>query len=753
VLRDLSTGTDTRIENVTSYLFDESESLLAYATGNTPDGAANGVYVRALASGTITPLLSGKGNYRSLVLDRKGTQAAFVSDHAAAMAGSVNARSFALYVSQLSGGKGQTTPAAAVQVATSAQFDGGYYIADRGRVDFTRDGSAVIFALAKPVPAAIPTDSLVDKAVYDLWHYQDAVVNPVQQRQVARDRNRTFTAIYHTALKKAVRLGDDSVNTVNVTDNGKFGLYNNAAPYSIDAGWSDGGTDVYLVDAVAGTKTLLGKRMRNGVQFSTGGKYLTWFAEGAWRTRNLATGKVADISTATKASFFDEETAGDTDEPRPFGLGGWSKDDARVLAYDKYDVWELDPAGVAAPINVTAGAGRKSNATYRVVDLDRDEPSLDPTKPLLLRGFYNESKESGYYRGKLAVSAAPEKLIGGPKNYAGLQKARKAETYMLTQSTYREFPDLWVGSSIGNVTKITEANPQEKEYPRGEVELVSWINDDGIKLQGMLFKPEGFDPSKKYPMVSYYYEKLSDGIHSYVAPSGRNVVNPLVYTSLGYLVFEPDVVYTMGYPGPSSYKSIVSGVKSLIDRGFVDPKRLGLTGQSWGGYETAYIVTQTNMFAAAVPNAAVVNMTSAYGGIRWESGIGRTGQYEKGQSRIGGSLWQYPERYIANSPLFQMDRVTTPIFWMENDADGAVPWYQGIEYYLALRRLKKEAYMVVYNGEGHNPSKRANQKDIDKKMQEFFANKLLGAPAPEWMTKGIPVIEKNRDQVKMGTQP
>jgi dipeptidyl aminopeptidase/acylaminoacyl peptidase len=425
------------------------------------------------------------------------------------------------------------------------------------------------------------------------------------------------------------------------------------------------------------------------------------------------------------------------------------KDDARVIVYDKTDVWELDPAGVTAPINLTAGAGKQTNVTYRLVDLDRDEPALDPTKPMLLRALNNETKESGYYRDKFGAASVPEKLIAGPRAYNALAKARKAETYMMTQSTYREYPDLYVGTSIGQVSKVTNANAQENEYPRGDVELVSWLSDDGVKLQGMLYTPENFDPKKKYPMVSYFYEKLSDGLHGYVAPSGRNNVNPLVYTSQGYLVFFPDVVYTMGYPGPSAYKCIVSGVKSLIERGFVDPKRLGLNGQSWGGYETAYIITQTSMFAAAVPNASVVNMTSAYGGIRWESGIARTGQYEHGQSRIGGSLWQYPERYILNSPLFQMDRVTTPIMWMENDADGAVPWYQGIEYYLAMRRLKKEAYMVVYNGEGHNPSKRANQKDIDMKMQQFFANKLMGAPAPEWMTKGIPNLEKSRDQVKM----
>jgi dipeptidyl aminopeptidase/acylaminoacyl peptidase len=747
ILRDLSTGTDTKLGSVTAYVFDEAEKILAYTTGGTTDGANNGAFVRELASGKTTALLQGKGSYKSLVLDKKGNQAAFVSDHASAEAGGKSA--YSLYHSVLAGGKGQTAPAAATEISMNTQFDGGYFIADRGRVDFTRDGGAVVFALAKPVPDAVPTDSLVDKSVYDLWHYQDAVVNPVQKLQTARDRNRTYTAVYQIALKKSLRLGDDSIPTLTLTENGKYALANNALAYSIDAGWGEGGSDVYIVDATTGARTLIGRKMRNPVAFSVGGKYAIFYGDGSWKSRNLASGKTLDISSASKAVFYDDEAIDDSAEPRPFGIAGWMKDDARVLVYDKHDVWELDPAGAAAPINVTAGAGKKSDVTYRLVDLDRDEPSLDPTKPMLLRALNNETKESGYYRDKFGAAGVPEKLIGGPRAYNALAKARKADTYMMTQSTYREYPDIYVGASIGQVSKVTTANPQESEYPRGDVELVNWLSDDGVKLHGMLYKPENFDPKKKYPMVSYFYEKLSDGLYGYVAPSGRNNVNPLVYTSLGYLVFFPDVVYTMGYPGPSSYKSIVSGVKSLIERGFVDAKRLGLNGQSWGGYETAYILTQTNMFAAAVPNAAVVNMTSAYGGIRWESGIARTGQYEHGQSRIGGSLWQYPERYILNSPLFQLDRVTTPILWMENDADGAVPWYQGIEYYLAMRRLKKEAYMVVYNGEGHNPSKRANQKDIDMKMQQFFANKLMGAPAPEWMTKGIPNIEKSRDQVKM----
>jgi dipeptidyl aminopeptidase/acylaminoacyl peptidase len=408
---------------------------------------------------------------------------------------------------------------------------------------------------------------------------------------------------------------------------------------------------------------------------------------------------------------------------------------------------------VVAPKNLTDGAGRRAGVTFRVVNLDREDRFLDPAQPLLLRAVDSLTKASGFYRDRIGMDGAPEKIVMADRSFGAPQKARDAEQYLFTQSTYREFPDLWTGTSLASTTKISNANPQDAEYPRGTVELVSWVNSDGVPLRGLLYKPENFDPNRQWPMVVYFYEKLTDGLHSYVAPSGRNVVNPQVYNALGYVVFEPDIVYTDGQPGPSAAKSIIPGVQSLIAKGFIDPKRVGITGQSWGGYQSAYLITVSNMFAAAVPNATVVNMTSAYGGIRWASGLARAFQYEHTQSRIGGSLWEYPERFVENSPLFRLDRVTTPVLFMANDNDGAVPWYQGIEFYVAMRRLQKEAYMVVYNGDEHNPTKRANQKDIDQKMQDFFATKLLGAPPASWMLRGIPFLEKGRDQVRPITTP
>jgi dipeptidyl aminopeptidase/acylaminoacyl peptidase len=743
MLRDLATGQELKIDDVTNYLFDESEKVLVYATGSADSSKVSGVHVRDLATGTVTTLASGKGNYRSLAVDRKGTQVAFITDRDDVAAAKPR---YALYYASLVLAKGQKGPVVATKVVDQAMVGADQLIADRGRVDFVRDGAALIFALG-PLPIdSIPADSLADKAIYDLWHWKDPQIQTVQKATAARERNRTWTAVYQPALKKWVKLGNDSLRQVTVADNGKLALALNPAPYAIAQTWGEGGNDALVLDATTGARTMVATRI-DGAQLSPGGKYVTYFRDGKWMAFATATGKTAEVTAAIKGVRFENELFDMPDDRPPYGLGGWTKDDARVLVYDRYDVWEVDPLGVAAPVNVTAGQGRARDVTYRVINLDTDDRFLDPAEPLMLRAFDNASKASGYAQAKLGASAAPEVLVLGPKNYAGLQKARKASQYLMTQQTYREFPDLWTGSAVNAVTRISNANPQDAEYPRGTVELVHWNNDDGVPLDGLLFKPEGFDPSKKYPMVTYFYERLSDGLHNYVAPTGRNVVNPLVYNALGYLVFMPDIVYTDGFPGPSAAKAIIPGIQALIQKGFVDPKKLGVTGQSWGGYQTAYLVTVTNMFAAAVPNATVVNMTSAYGGIRWQSGLLRTFQYEHSQSRIGGSLWQYPERFIENSPLFKLDRVTTPVLFMANDNDGAVPWYQGIEYYGAMRRLQKEAYLVVYNGDEHNPTKRANQKDIDLKMQQFFGAKLLGQAEPDWMKFGIPFLRKGQDQI------
>jgi dipeptidyl aminopeptidase/acylaminoacyl peptidase len=280
----------------------------------------------------------------------------------------------------------------------------------------------------------------------------------------------------------------------------------------------------------------------------------------------------------------------------------------------------------------------------------------------------------------------------------------------------------------------------------GEVKLVSWKSFDGTNLQGLMYFPENIDTSLRYPMLVYFYERNADLLHSWSNPApSRSIINRPYCVSNEYIVFVPDITYETGYPGRCAYNAVVSGTMAMLEKyPFIDPDRLGLNGQSWGGYQVAWLVTHTDLFRCAMAGAPVSNMTSAYGGIRWESGKSRMFQYEEAQSRIGGTLWDKPLLYLENSPLFSAPSIHTPLLIMHNDADGAVPWYQGIELYMALRRLQKPCWMLTYNNEQHNLTRRANMKDLSIRMMQFYDYYLRGAAMPAWMGKGLPALEKGK---------
>jgi dienelactone hydrolase len=739
VLRDLSTGTEVRIADVTAYALDDDGRWLGY-TVSSKTAANDGAYARSLVNGRTEPLLTGRGNYKGMVFDEAGRQVAFVSDRDEAARDKPR---YALYQARLGEG------ARARQLVGSGGPGNNLQVAEKGTLAFSRNGRVLTFGAAPPPLDSIPADSLADKAVFDLWNWRDPRLQPQQRVEAGRDRDRSYTAVYDLAGGRAVVLGSDSLQGVRVAETGETAIGMNELPYAISAMWGEGGSDVYAFSTRTGARKLVAKRVPFDAELSTGGRFVAWFDNDKhWHAYEVATGRSVDLTGRLSGVRFEQEEWDTPDLPAPYGIAGWTKGDRSVLVYDRFDVWEIDPTGARAPRVVTDSVGRRGHLAFRVMDMDPDERSIDPAQPLLLRAFDEESKESGFWRDRLDAAGAPVRLVMGPRQYGTAQKAHDADVYLFTQSTVRDFPDLWAsGPTFADAARLSQANPQQSQYRWANVELVRWRSGDGVELKGLLYKPDDFDPTRKYPMVVYFYERLSDNLYSYVPPSGRNVINPLVYASQGYLVFEPDIVYTTGEPGPSAVKSVVPGVNSLISRGFVDPNAVGLQGQSWGGYQTAYIITQTPMFRAAMAGAPVANMTSAYGGIRWQSGLARAFQYERGQSRIGGSLWQAPLRYLENSPLFQAERITTPLFIMSNDNDGAVPWYQGIEMFVALRRLGKEVYLINYNGDEHNPTKRANQIDVAIRMQQFFDHFLKGAPEPEWMTRGIPFLQKGRDQL------
>jgi dipeptidyl aminopeptidase/acylaminoacyl peptidase len=434
----------------------------------------------------------------------------------------------------------------------------------------------------------------------------------------------------------------------------------------------------------------------------------------------------------------------DHDSPSPapaYGSPGWVGDQA-LLIYDRYDVWALDPEGRAPARNVTDGLGRAERIQFRVVDLDTEKAGLDST--LLLSAFHTVTRQAGFYRDRATGSGAPERLVWAPRRFSTPTRATAADVVLLTRESVDEFPNLWTAASdLRNLRQLTNANPQQSEYRWATVELIEWRGADGTPLSGLLYKPADFDSTRDYPLLVNFYERNADNLYAYHPPlPHRSSIRPTWYASRGYVVFVPDVVYRIGYPGQSALDCVVPGVLEVIRRGYVDPARVGVQGHSWGGYQIAFMVTRTNIFRAAAAGALVANMTSAYGGIRWESGLSRMFQYERTQSRIGQSLWEAPVRYLENSPLFWADRIETPMLMMHNDNDGAVPWYQGIEMFSALRRLSKPAWLVNYNGEPHWPLPYPKRRDWNIRMQQFFDHYLMGAPAPEWLAKGVPAVKK-----------
>jgi len=750
VLVDLATGAETRVEDVVSYAFGDSARHLAYAVASrTP--SRDGAYVRALgAAGTPAggevALRTGRGDYRALTFDRAGRQLAFVTN--AAEFGRPKAR-YALVHARLDrltprGGAPEVRTAVAVDAAV-ANGEPGLVVSDRG-LSFVRDGSALVFGLAPAPLDSVPADSLADKAVLDLWHYQDARLQPQQRVEAQRDRGRPYTAVYHPADGRAVRLGTDTLARVTVSDDGRTALAQADLPYALSQLWGEGGSDLYVLDARTGARTLVARRVPFPGALSPGGRYVTWFAEGRWRAYDVAARATSDLTGALRGVRFDRETWDTPGEPEPWGTAGYTTGERDLLVYARYDVWAVDPSGRRAPRVVTDSAGVRNALVFRLARTG-DERTVDAGAPLLLTAFDDRTKAAGFYRDRVDGGGAPERVVMADARFGAPLKARDADVFAVTRQSFTDAPDVWAGPRLDALARLTDVNPQRGEYAWGSAELVHWRSLDGLPLDGILYKPAGFDPRRRYPMVVYFYEQLADNLHQYHAPFGRNTINPTVYASNGYVVFFPDIAYANGYPGQSALKSIMPGVQAVAARGFVDERRVGIAGQSWGGYQGAYLITQTPYFRAAFLGAPVANMTSAYGGIRWESGLARAFQYEKGQSRIGRSPWDALPRYLENSPLFAVDRVTTPMLIMSNDADGAVPWYQGIELFVGARRFGKEAYLLNYNGDGHNPRKRANQLDVDRRMQQFFAHHLKGEPAPAWMREGVPYARKGRDQL------
>lgn len=779
LVRNLNTGTQKIIPWVKEYTFSRlGERLGAYTKPHSSDSTAvDRMILLSLPDTTELTMLKEQKFYGMPVFSRQGDRMAFTASTDSAETGT---RKCKLYVSELTdklpvanetyvlntvnAGKmphimppritdeSKRDSVMAVMREKMARMAGdSLFVNQYTKPEFSYNGKRLIAGVARYVAPDDTTIVDFEQPQLDIWRWDAPFTPPIEKSNLKEFQSETYPVVIDLESGHEELMTASSLEEVVAPWrwDGDWALVRDTEPTVISRQWDYAAPeDLYVVNVNTGERKAAGVAPRDNSALSPEGKYVVWYSDRKYYAYDIANGTTACISDKVEFPLWEEEQDIPM-ERQPYGFMAWTEGDGALLVYDRHDIWSLDPTGKANPVNLTKGDGRARNYRYRYIKTDPEKINLAKGDEILLDVFDYTTKENGLATMKIGAPVAPSVKVMDKYKFTQVTKAKDAPVYAFNKSNFNTSPDIWIarGSDFKNAKRVTDSNPQMKDYSWGDAQLVKWYAYDGKRTEGVLYTPEDLDPNKKYPMLVVFYETNSEELYRhYVMEPSWSWVNYPFYVSRGYVVFVPDVHYTPGIPGEGAYNSICSGVEYLVDKyKFIDKDRIGIDGQSWGGYQTAYLITRTDMFACAGSGAPVSNMTSAFGGIRWGSGDSRQAQYEMGQSRIGRNLWEAPELYIANSPLFKADRVHTPLLIMHNDEDGAVPWYQGIEYFMALRRLGKPVWMLQYNGEAHNIKARKNRKDITHRLQEFFDHYLKGDPMPRWMKEGIPMIRKGQE--------
>lgn len=752
LIRELDTTVGLDVENVSEVDVSHDGRYVAYAT-EAKNSKRDGLHVLTRGSENVWNAFSEQGHYKNVTFAPKTESLAFVSDHATF---GDKAPRYALYHVDLSmfAAKADTlTQLVPAAHAATAGMPRGWAPSVNATLAYSRDGRRLFLGTA-PAPTPVPSGTPEPMKV-DLWSWRDGDVQPYQKVNADKERKRSYTAVVRLDDGGFSQLASPSMRDVVVSENSETALGDDDLPYRKLISWEGQlYVDAYAVSLRDGKRRLLVRKIPDdNVMLSPDGRFVVTYDpyKRDWYSLRTSDGKRSELTAALRVAFYDELS----DQPRPpdpYGFAGWVDGGKYALVRDRYDLWAIEPASGKAWM-LTGGAGRATHVRFDTLPYAADRDSYDSNRPLPLFAFNDDTKGSGLYVARFGGPSAQRlrKIMMVPKYVANFQLARKSERYVVTEQRFDEAQNLWSAPSLTAwPTRISDANPQQTHYLWGSAQLISYRSTWGAPLHGILLEPENFNPHKKYPMLVYFYERFSDLLHHppFTIPSPYTSPDLVRYVSNGYVVLIPDVAYQVGHPGKSALGCVLPAVDEVVKRGFVDNARIGVAGHSWAAYQIAYMITQTNRFRAAEAGAAVADMISAYGGIRWGSGLVREFQYEHTQSRIGSTPWDRPDLYLENSALFHIKNIHTPYLTIANDADEDVPWYQGIEFLTALRRLGKEAYMFEFDGESHNLRGREQQKYWTVHLDEFFDHFLKGAPEPDWMKNGVPYVHRGERDVR-----
>ena len=761
LVRELASGRDVTFGNVAETAWraftpgrvaspvPAGATLLAF-TISAEDKTGNGLYLYDPATGTHRALDSGTAIYAGLAWRRDA------DDLVLLRAETNDTREGSTHVGLAwTGVAGGSPKVHTLDPRTDGVLRPGMRTVSFRRPSWSEDGRMVFLGVtpwdeklpeAKPQspaegekPATPPAPSNEETASVDIWHARDIEVMPRQKLSARADRQRHMLAVWHLANGKLVQLGKEQREQVTVFRKKPLAYAATWTPYAMDRTIGRPSADISLVDLSTGERTKVLERIDDTrLQPSPDGRYLLFMRDGHYWTLDTSTRAVTNITKSAQTSFINRESD-DTSPTKPsYGVAGWTKNDEAVLLYDKFDIWQLAADGSKAT-RLTDGATEQIR--HRYARVDPDDEFIDTSKPVYVSLFGVSSKKSGYAR--LSPST---RLLLDDRSITSLAKARDADVFAYTAQAFDDSPDIFItGGDLKNAKQATTTNPFLSKYAWGRSEVIEYKNARGERLQGALFYPGGYEPGTTYPMIVYLYEKLSDGVHRFTAPSEREYYNTSAFTSNGYVVFQPDIVFRPREPGLSVVECVEPAVKRVIAMGVADPARVGVVGHSWGGFDAAYLATHSNVFAASVAGAAITNLVSNYGNHHWSSGIAETDHIETGQQRMEVPLYEDLQAYIRNSAVFNVHNMKTPLMLMTGDNDGTVHWHQAVELYNIARRAKKQVVMLAYGGEDHGLRRKANQIDYQRRILQWFGHYLKNEPAAPWITEGLSFLEREQE--------
>jgi dipeptidyl aminopeptidase/acylaminoacyl peptidase len=757
ILRELKTGTELNVGNVFEFAFNKSGKLLALNI-DAADQAGNGIQIRDMSSGTITSLETDKAFYERMAWTTEGDAMTMLKGH--------DDRAYRERLYSVVGftGFGSGTPKRVVyDPKQDKAFPAEHSVSANRAPIWTEDRQALIFGIAEltkvPRPAGRgnaapaegaegadtagrgagsgPAANADERPNLVVWHYNDPRLQTQQRVQESADRAFNYVTMYRPGDNTMIRIADEEVPDIQITGRGQWAIGTSDNAYERIAALTGVSTrDVYAIDTKTGRKTVIKKNLRWGNSSSPDTtKYLYYDAKHFY-VFDSATGIARNITEKVPVSFINTEDDHNVADP-PTNAVGWSSDNQYVLLSDRWDIWKIPVSGNEAPVNLTVN-GRKDQIRYQGrVPVYRDERGIDLSKPQYFSVMAEWTKRSGY--GVLEPGRTGLKmLIWEDASIGGLQKAEKGDVWMYRRETPTQAPQVFVtDATLANGRKIVDMAPMAESlaWTAGE-QLIEFKNDKGERLQASLYLPANYEKGKSYPTIVYIYERLTQGHYQYGRPTA-NGFSRQAYTSNGYAVLQPDIKYYVNDPGMSAAWTLPAAVKAAVATGVVDPKKVGLHGHSWGGYQTAFTITQSDVFAAAIAGAPLTNMISMYSIIYKNSGGTNGAIFESSQGRFTTGPWANWEAYSRNSPVFHAAKVKTPLVILHNDQDGAVDFTQGVEYFNTLRRLDKPVVMLEYPGENHGLARPANQQDYTVRMKEFFDHFLKGEPAPDWWKNGV----------------